>query len=328
MSNSECWEKSWSITRLDTSPGDLGISASGDTLIMVGSSSQALYFLSANNPDAVLGSVLLDQSTTGTPAPNKLTGCTYLLDFKGNYRILVADRNNYYFYEVDPIEMKYLDKHKAPDPLAKPNMLRGLDYDPKSNAMTICLTCFDQTATELDSSLIAEVNQNYNFAFRTDLDGSRGKWGGERVIFAQLLPMIQLARGILQRVCVSMGIFVVLLIMRLSRVVCMKCIMEQASESANDPGYTPACIYHYGGFYGRGNVASTRDAPAQLCHQYWLRGLDFDSNSDAMTICVSCFNEVLLQQWYSCMHSLRLILLSFKFRSGSGWLLGVNMVVV
>ena len=175
--NTGVWEKSWSTSNLDMYPYDLGISASSDTIILVGNANYSLYFLDAADPTTVLGSVLLDQSTTGTSTTNYLTGCTYLLNFKGKYRVLVVDRDNYKFYEVDPIAMEYIQNWDPPAQLCEQYWLRGLDYDTKAGAMTMAIPCFN-AESQVDSAMIVEVDQNNSFKYRTDLDGSTGEWGG------------------------------------------------------------------------------------------------------------------------------------------------------
>jgi hypothetical protein len=250
------WEKSWSTSGLDASPYDLGISASSDTLIMVGNANFSLYFLDAADPTSVLGSVLLDQTTTGTSAPNYLTGCTYLLDFKGKYRVLVVDRDNYFFYEVDPIAMEYKDKYAAPTEFSVQYWLRGLDYDTNAGAMTMAIPCFN-AASVVDSGLLVEVNQNNNFAKRTDLDGSKGTWGGGPGYFILTAAYDSTGLGNYNeglrthnniRACAYNNNFM-----------SGKYEVHQGAGLGftNDPGIAPAAVYCYGGFFGSGFKQTT-----------------------------------------------------------------------
>jgi len=248
--NTGVWEKSWSLSGLDQHPYDLGLSASGDTLIMVGNANACLYFLDTKDPTSVLYTMQLS---------GYLTGCTYLLDFRGNYRVLVIDCENYKFYEVDPIAMEYKKDWDPPSQLCKPYWLRGLDYDTKSDAMTLCVTCFNEGGTQLDSSMIVELNHNDNFTYRTDLDGSWGTWGGGPGYFYPTVAYDSTGKG-----NYSDGIRTYNNI----RSAAYNHNFPYQSRSAdvfqgagmgfvNDPGYAPACVYCYGGFIPRDKLKQT-----------------------------------------------------------------------
>ena len=257
--NTGVWEKSWSTTNLDGNPYDIGISASSDTIILVGNANFSLYFLDAANPESVLGSVLLDQTTTGTSATNYLTGCTYLLNFNGKYRALVVDRDNYKFYEVDPIAMEYVKNWDPPASIAKAYWLRGLDYDTRADAMTICLSCFDEAATVMDSSMVVSLNQNNAFAFRTDLDGSTGVWGGGPGYFYPTVAFDSTGLGDYSE---GVRTYNNIRTTAYNPHFPYKATDAEVHQGAGlgftyDPGIAPAAVYCYGGYFGSGFKQTT-----------------------------------------------------------------------
>lgn len=257
--NTGVWEKSWYMSGLDAAPYDLGISASSDTIILVGNKNFSLYFLDAADPTSVLGSVLLDQTTTATSTVNYLTGCTYLLNFQGNYRVLVVDRDNYKFYEVDPITMEYKKNWDPPVALCEPYWLRGLDYDTKADAMTICITCFNEAATQTDSVMVVSLNQNDNFKYRTDLDGSKGTWGGG---LGYWYPTTAFDSTGLGDYSAGVRTYNNIRATAYNSAFPYKASTAEVHQGAglgfvNDPGIGPAAVYCYGGYFGSGFKQTT-----------------------------------------------------------------------
>ncbi|MBN1233532.1 MAG: hypothetical protein JXA60_09290 [Candidatus Coatesbacteria bacterium] len=141
--NTGTWEKSWLPSGID--PYAISISFSGDTLAVADNTSKRLYFLGIedmSNKDYVQ----LDEN-------GYYTGCLYMI-YKGDYRVLVVDRDNFKLCEVDPILMQYKGNFNAPSDISYSYWLRGIGYDYDLNCIVWAVTCFNEGATQLDSSMI------------------------------------------------------------------------------------------------------------------------------------------------------------------------------
>ncbi|MBN1234224.1 MAG: hypothetical protein JXA60_12790 [Candidatus Coatesbacteria bacterium] len=164
--NTGTWEAKF-IVSFEDRPYDIGLSFSGDTMAVVGNGTKTLYFVDAHNPSTLYGACLLDESVVEEANPPYITGCTYISTNYG-YELWVVDRDNYKFYTIDAKNMVFKNKFDVPLDLAKPWWLRGLDWDINIQSLLLVVSCFDETASQLDSAFLRAMDQN-NFTQKKEL---------------------------------------------------------------------------------------------------------------------------------------------------------------